>query len=318
MVNGFRSALWFLIAWAMFGASRLSLAQEQTAAPGVDGAGAAAADVSPEVAAIRAGSAAFVEAFNRGDAKALAALWTQDGEYIDETGHKYEGREEIEKGYAEFFAAHPKATLRLVEDSVRLLSPDAAIEDGEAVLEPPDGSDPTASKYSVVHVKQDGRWLMASVRDEQVDEGASAQNSIADLEWLIGSWTAEEHGAKTESVCRWLGDKSFVERRYTTTGVDGAQTTGVQIIGWNAHDGHVQSWNFSPDGSFAVGVWSPVEDGWQATISGWTSDGAATAAVNRLQRLDDNAYVWQSVERSLGEDPLPDTDEVVLRRNPQK
>ena len=32
--------------------------------------------------------------------------------------------------------------------------------------------------------------------------------------------------------------------------------------------------------------------------------------------LDDNAYVWQSVQRFLGDVALPDTDEVVIKRRP--
>ena len=267
--------------------------------------------------AIRQTAVEFTEAFNRGDAKAIAELWTADGEYVDESGRNYTGREAIETGYAEFFAANPDAKLRLTVDALRLLSENSALEDGQAILEPPSGGVPTGSKYSVVHVKVDGRWLMASVRDAQVDREPANEN-LADLEWLIGSWIAEDHGVKTESVCRWLGDKCFVERKYTTSYVDGAEATGVQIIGWNAQDGHVQSWNFSPDGAFAVGVWSPTEGGWEAELTGVTSDGTATAAVNHLQRLDDNAYMWQSVERALGETVLPDSDEVVIRRNPAK
>lgn len=276
-------------------------------------AGAADADL----AALRSAAASFVEAFNKGDAAAVAAHWTPDGEYIDDLGRKFAGREAIERGYAEFFAANPKSTLQLTIDSLRLLSDNAAIEDGQAVVEPPSGAAPMLSQYSVVHVKVDGRWLMASVRDTYAAT-ESAHDNMADLEWLIGSWIAEEHGVKTESQCRWLGDKSFVERRYTTTGADGAQTTGLQIIGYNAQDDQVQSWNFSPDGAFAVGVWSPIADGWQADVSGATVDGTPTTATNRLQRLDDNAYVWQSVDRSRGETALPDTDEVVIRRSPAK
>ncbi len=270
-----------------------------------------------ELDAIRHAALSFAETFNRGDAKAIAELWTTDGEYVDDTGRTYDGREAIEKGYADFFAANPKAKLRLVVESVRLLGDAAALEYGQAILEPSSGGVSTSSQYSVVHIKVEGRWLMASVRDTHVDSG-STYEYIADLEWLIGAWTAEEHGVKTESVCRWIGDKSFVERKYTTTGTDGAESTGVQIIGWNAREGHVQSWNFSPDGAFAVGVWAPIEDGWQASVDGVTVDGTATAAVTRLQRLDDNAYVWQSVGRSLGDTPLPDSDEIVMRRNSQK
>ena len=132
---------------------------------------------------------------------------------------------------------------------------------------------------------------------------------------MIGTWIAEEHGNKVESVCRWIANKSFVERKYTMTHVDGAKTSGVQIIGWNPQDGHVQSWNFSSDGGHAVGAWSPIQDGWSAEIRGVTGDGIVTTSINTLKRLDDNAYVWQSVQRTAGEVELQDTDEVVLKRH---
>jgi uncharacterized protein (TIGR02246 family) len=291
-------------------------ARSQQAPPGPVATEQAAVAEDPDLAALRKSAASFAEAFNRGDAAAVAALWTPDGEYVDDRGRKFVGREAIEQGYAAFFAENPKSTLRLEIEALRLLSANTAMEDGQASVESPAGAAPTLSQYSVVHVKVDGRWLMASVRDTHVAE--STRDNMADLGWLIGSWTAEEHGVKTESECRWIGDKSFIERKYTTTGLDGAQTTGLQIIGFNAQDDQVHSWNFSPDGSFAVGVWSPIEDGWQASVTGATADGTPTTATNRLQRLDDNAYVWQSVERSLGDTAIPDTDEVVIRRNPAK
>ena len=290
----------------------------QAQQPPVNGAVTKTAEsVDENVAAIQKTASAFAEAFSRGDAKAIAALWTASGEYIDESGGEYAGQEAIEKCYADFFKVNPGATLALEVNSVRLVSPDAAIEDGHAVLTLPPAGESTISAYSVVHVKVDGRWLMASVRDARAD-GGTAHEHIADLQWLIGTWTAEEQGVTTESVCKWIGEKSFVERRYTTKATDGVKTSGVQIIGWNAQAGHVQSWNFSADGSFAVGIWTPTERGWQASVSGVTVDGAATSAVNRLHRLDDNTYVWQSVDRSLDATPLPDSDEVIMRREVQK
>jgi uncharacterized protein (TIGR02246 family) len=286
--------------------------QDAPALQQADAGAAVAGEVSADEAAIRAQSVAFVEAFNQGDAKALAEMWTPDGEYVDDAGRQYAGRGEIEEGYAALFAENPNATLQLTIDSLRMLGSDVAMEDGQAVVELPSGEPPTPSQYVAVHVKVDGRWLMASVRDEHVD--SSASDDMADLDWLIGTWVAEEQGVKTESVCRWLGDHSFVERRYRTTGLDGAEAEGVQIIGWNAQDKHVQSWNFSPDGGFAVAVWTPTEEGWRATVQGITSEGAASFAINHLRGLDDNAYVWQSTQRVLEETPLPDSDEIIYRR----
>ena len=259
---------------------------------------------SPELAAIRDGSQAFVEAFNQHDAKAVAALWTEDAEYIDDSGTTYVGRESIEQMYSAFFAENADVKLQLVIDSLRLLNGNVAIEDGRALVDPPPAGAPGVSTYTAVHVKVDGKWRMASVRDTWTETPVTRER-IADLGWLIGTWVAEEYGNRSESVFRWVANGSFVERTHTTTLVDGTTTSGVQLIGWNPIEGRVQSWNFSADGGHAVGLWSLTQAGWTATMNGVTGDGIPTTSVNRLTRLDDNAYVWQSTERSVGGSACP-------------
>ena len=271
------------------------------------------ASAEDELAAIRQGSKDFEKAFNAGDADAVSELWTEDGEYVDESGKNYSGRAEIAAAYGEFFNNNPEAKIQIHVDAVRLLSENTALEDGRAIVSPPPANAPGVGKYTAIHVKVDGQWLMSSVRDSSI-ETPSSYHHLSDLEWLVGTWTAEELGVKTTSVCRWVANKSFVERRYTITHTDGTKASGLQLIGWNPAVGHVQSWNFSPDGGHAVGVWSPHEGGWTAQIQGITGEGVATYAVNHLTRLDDNAYVWQSVNRTLGGQQLPDTGEVILKR----
>lgn len=266
-----------------------------------------------DLAAIRRESRAFIEAFNRADAKAVAMLWTADGDYIDEAGQKCQGRAAIEKEYDDFFSRNRGVKIQIVIDSIRLIGSDAAVEDGRAILDRVPAEAPTTSKYTVVHAKIDGKWQMATVRESPVEK-PSAYSNIADLEWLIGTWTAEEHGSKSESVCRWGANKSFVERSYSTTQPDGSVSSGIQIIGWNPERGCVQSWNFAADGGHATGIWTPRERGWSADIHGTTGDGTSTTAVNLLTRLDDNTYVWQSIQRTIGGRTLPDTDEIVVKR----
>ena len=273
-----------------------------------------ASDSNGERAAIRAASESFVAAFNKADAKAVAALWTEQGDLTNDSGRTVTGREAIEQEYAGFFKANPGAKIRLAIDSLKLLSDSAAIEDGRAVLDPAPAGAPATSKYTAIHVKADGKWLMSTVRDSRVEQ-PSAYRNVADLEWLIGTWTAEEHGAKSQSVCRWVADKSFVERKHTITHADGSTASGVQLIGFNPQGGHIQSWHFSAGGGHATGTWTPREGGWNIETRGVTGDGVATSAINLLTRLDDNAYVWQSVERTAGGQTLPDTEEVVLKRS---
>lgn len=277
---------------------------------------AAPKDAGPhakELAALQMSAQAFTEAFNRGDAKAVAALWTKEGDYIDESGQRFEGRDAIEKEYASFFAAHPGAKITLVVDSLRLANDSSAIEDGRSVVQVDRIAAGGYGKYTALHVKVDGKWLMSSVRDTRV-ESSSPDHQLQDLEWLVGSWIAEENGAKMEVACRWIAGNNFLERSYSVKRSDQVITSGLQVIGWNPQTQRIQSWIFTSDGGHAIGLWSPRKDGWAIETEGMLTDGTPTRAINLLTRLDDNAFSWKSVERSAGGIPLPETEEVLLKR----
>src|SRR5262245_56205745 len=89
---------------------------------------AAGKDDAARLAPLRQSAQVCREAFNRGDAKAVAALWTKDGEYIDESGQRFPGRDAIQKEYAQFFAAHPGEKMNVMIDSLRLINDDTAVE----------------------------------------------------------------------------------------------------------------------------------------------------------------------------------------------
>src|SRR5436190_7601227 len=74
-----------------------------------------------EEAALEKNAEAFVEAFHKGDATALAAFWTADGDYTDQTGRRMVGRDAIEKAFKEFFAEHKDMKLRINIGAVRFL-----------------------------------------------------------------------------------------------------------------------------------------------------------------------------------------------------
>lgn len=268
---------------------------------------------NPEIALIRKGAAEFEQAFNSGNASAVAALWTPDGEFISDEGERHIGRAAIEEAYKKILAASQGHKIKLQIDSIRMLSDSAAIEDGHAVLEPTPLGVTTIGQYTVVHVKSNGKWLMSSVRDSIVDNTA-VQGKLSELDWLIGKWSAEEHGSRIESVCSWIANKSFIQRTYMVTHPDNSVTSGLQIIGYNPQGGHIQSWNFSSDGGYAVGVWSRNGDQWITELQGVLPTGQPTTAFNALTRLDSNAYAWQSMQRYVGGIPVEDTDEVVVKR----
>jgi uncharacterized protein (TIGR02246 family) len=263
--------------------------------------------------AIRKTADAFATAFDRGDAAAIAALWTIDGDYRDGEGNRFVGRDAIERQYARFFAEHPNAKIEITIDAIRPIGSDAAIEDGHAALRPslPDG--PQSSPYTVIHAKVDGKWLMASVREPSAGQ-PEADNPLASLDWLVGSWSAGHGDGKMDVTFRWVASRSFLERTYSVEHGGRITASGVQLIGLDPSSQELQSWSFTSDAGFAVGSWIPQPDGWAIATRGKLPDGTTTAAVNYLTRLDANTLTWQSRERGAGGVSLPDTEAVRLTR----
>lgn len=275
---------------------------------------ASAQALADDADSIRQSSAAFAKAFDQGDAKAIAALWTPDGKLVDATGRVFKGRAEIEAAYKEFFAGHPGEKIKVSVDSIQLLGEDAALEQGTASLESAGaGGTHSGATYTAVHVKQDGKWLMAFVHEANAAAPDSA-SLLKDLDWMVGTWIAEEYGATMSVECRWLPNNSFLERKFTLHTPDDITTSGMMLVGIDSRTGGLASWNFNFDGGHAVAAWMPMPGGWAIHSVGLLPDGTATHAINVLTKLDENAYSWQSVDRNVGLQQLPDVGEIILRR----
>src|SRR5262249_25886920 len=129
----------------------------------------------------------FIAAFNRGDAKAVAAFWTPDGDYTDHTGKKIAGRAALEKLYAKGFGEHKGSKLAVTVTSHRMIAPDVALEEGISEVMPAVGNLPSVSAFSAVLVKKDGEWYFESVR-EGIAQPPTNADHFADIEWLLGEW----------------------------------------------------------------------------------------------------------------------------------
>ena len=108
---------------------------------------------------------AFADAFEKGDANAVAAFWAEDGDYVDLNGRRLQGRPAIENAFKDFFAENKGLKLRIDVNSVRFVTPDLAVEDGRTSVIPPDGAPPTQARYTSLHVKKNGQWVLESVRE---------------------------------------------------------------------------------------------------------------------------------------------------------
>jgi hypothetical protein len=162
-----------------------------------------------------------------------------------------------------------------------------------------------------VHVKQDGKWLMASVRESEIASKGAAD--LGEIGWLIGSWEGEG-AAKAQVHYAWMPNKHFIKGEFTSTAKDASVPGGTQIIGRDPLSGRIVSWFYSADGGQAFGQWRRQGSTWIIKTKGVTPEGARTAAVNVLYCADDNVISWKSVNRSIDQTRLPDTKEVVLER----
>src|SRR5262245_32988768 len=86
---------------------------------------------------------AFAAAFDKGDAKAVAAFWAEDGDYTVSSGKKLKGRAAIQKSFEAFFAQNKGAKLRIDSESLRFATADVAVEDGVTEVIPADGGPPS-------------------------------------------------------------------------------------------------------------------------------------------------------------------------------
>ena len=122
----------------------------------------------PAVAEVAAMFRDYLTAFNRHDAAALAAHWSETAENVDlDSGETTRGREAVGEVFTALFAEDDGATFDIDVESIRPVSADVVLVDGVSRISFTDGSPHASaadSRFSAVVVKQDGRWLLESVR----------------------------------------------------------------------------------------------------------------------------------------------------------
>ena len=265
-------------------------------------------------ATIRKAVEAYVVAFNQGDAKALAALWSPEAVYVNPvSGEEVVGREAIEKQFGEIFAAAKGTKLEAQTNAIQFVSPNVAVEQGTAKVTRPD-QQPEESEYTAVYVKRDGQWLLDRVTEEDVPVVPSHYEQLKELEWMIGTWVDQDEQNRIETTCQWTKNQNFMTRWFTISVRERIDMAGVQIVGWDPAAKQIRSWVFDSDGGFGEGVWTKKDARWYVQSTGTLPDGGKTSSVNIITYIDDNTFTWQSVNRQAGGEILPNIDEVVVVR----
>lgn len=270
-------------------------------------------ELAPWAKEVKAHAERFVEAFNKGDAKAVAAGYAQ-GAVVSLNGEKIaEGREEIEKAYADLFKDNPGAKIVVNINRMRIAGAGVAIETGTSQMLGKDGDSPVLDAYTAVHSKVDGRWqtITVDIDQEPAEPGIDWKKELG---FLIGDWAAEGKGWKITSKIEWVAGGNFLKRSFEVSADGKVESSGVQVIGWDPLSGSVTSWEFGADGGHGRGWWAKDESNWVIQSESVTAAGEIMQATNMLTLLGEDEFRWQSTNRSVQGVALENTDSIRVRR----
>jgi uncharacterized protein (TIGR02246 family) len=303
----------FGLACALLAAAAFCLAHGAGAPPAQP---PGAVNAQPEKAQLGKGkrAQAFLEAFNKGDAKAVAGFYTPTGEYTDIEGHKTQGRPALEKLYTRTFAENKGAKLTVTVTSARMIAPEVALEEGISEVTPTEGGPPSVAAFSAVLVKQDGEWYFESVRESVAHPPSNAAH-FESIEWLLGEWTGEAaKGESARAAYAWAENRNFIVSTFATT-LNGVPVVGgTQWIAWDAIDKQIRSWSFYSGGGFGEAVWTQSGNTWSISITARTADGKKVTGTNVVTRTDNDHATWQMTKLTVDGKPMPDLPPVKMVR----
>jgi uncharacterized protein (TIGR02246 family) len=253
---------------------------------------------SRDTAGIRDLIASYLRAFNQHDPAALAAHWSEAGESVDlDSGATTAGREAVRKVFATLFEEDAGATIDIDLQSIRQLRDDVAVVDGVSRIAFTDAP-PSASRFSAVVVRQDGGWVLDTVRESTVPieqfSSTSTERPLDALDWLVGAWEDASEGVTASIQCGWAPNKAFLIRHHLITSDPApaarpqpgdARIPGLlpaagsvasreltEIIGWDESRREIRSWLFSSDGRSAQGSWSRDGQTWTVRFDAGAGD----------------------------------------------
>jgi len=300
-------------------ATQESAAAEEGAADEAPDVGDAVVEIelvlTEDEAAILAAVDSYAEQFNKGDAKALAAHWTETGEFVTPAGDVLKGREALEADFAAYFQEKSGVKLELLETQIKMLSPHVASETGIArvIVE---GEAPTETTYEAIHVKTADGWRIDSVKEDAPPETApSHYEHLQSLAWMIGIWVDDaEDGITIETTGRWTTNNNFIVRTFRVFIEDQVDFEGTQVVGWDPSTEAIRSWTFDSDGGFGVGRWSNSGNRWTVQALNVLPDGRRGSSTNIYDLMDEDTIEFKSIGRQVDGELLPSIDTFTIVR----
>lgn len=245
----------------------------------------------------------------------MAALFALKAEVVDENGNLIKGREAIQAEFIRQFQEEPEGSMRVEVESIRVLTPNIAVEEGIARSAAATGAAEEVTVYTCVHVKVDGKWLLASVSDFAApSEALTPHEHLQELAWLVGDWVDESADSTVHSTCHWDESGNFLMNHFAVQVAGSFSMHGTLRIGWDAAAKQFRSWVFDSEGGFTEGLWIRDGDAWIVKSNGATSNGEICSSTNVYRRVDNDTFTFHSYDRIVGGALTEDVAEVVIKR----
>ncbi|HEY1858728.1 MAG TPA: nuclear transport factor 2 family protein, partial [Gemmataceae bacterium] len=229
------------------------------------------------------------------------------------------GRDAIAAQTKRSFTEHKGLSIKLTNKTIRFVKPDVALQDGIVTMTAQDKPSDTGPFMSV-WTKIDGKWLLASVRDLPDEAPAAGTNysALKQLEWLVGEWTGEEKETSVAMSIRWDKNQNFLVIEQAIKMKGDNSLTLTQIIGWDPSNQQIRSWVFDSRGGFGEAFWTRQGNEWELQVAGVLSDGRTTSSLNSWKYIDDHTAEWQSTQRQVDSQPMPDVKMKYVKKDAKK
>lgn len=300
-----------ILVFAATSAMSVAFAAEEApaAAPVVE-----APALSPEQQAIANQANLYIAAYNKGDAKAVAALFTEDAEWVDDAGNVLSGRAAIADHLKDVLLASKGRTLDIDVESLRPVTAEVMAEKGTATITDANGRN-AVNSYTAVHVKKGDAWLISQFTETGSPLAGNASRQLGELEWLVGTWTDTEEGVDVSSTIEWALNNNYLTWTFTVKGAAGNETSGTEVIGWDPALGKIRSWVFESDGSFSEKTWTQDGPRWLIQSRTVLPDGGQGTEEQTLTFVEKDKFTWSSASRQIDGEALPNSEKVTVVRS---
>ncbi len=259
----------------------------------------------------------FSQDYNQGKVDQLASYWTPDAEFtLPATGEVVTGRDAIaqflEKRSQEIKARQLTFTFNPTDTDFS--QPDSATVKGIVEITSKDGGLLQRNARKIDLVKQNGQWLISSVKEIEVPPAPPVNPNLKELGWFIGNWKDADEDVNITFNNHWDKYNNFLIQHFKMDVYGLNVMDGIQIIGWDPIDKAIRSWVYDSDGGYGTGLWTKKGDSWYAKLNYVLNDGSKGSATNIYAKNNNGTYSFSSIDRKVGDQSVASIEPVTVQK----